>query len=87
MVGDELRDLASAYYALFCFFEDWRLAVLGERPPPGLVLRPVRSADAEWPHGALLPAMICLLRSLLVLQKHLKGRAFQIVPRDALQQI
>ena len=34
-----------------------------------------------------LISLVRLLRSLLVLQKHLKGRAFQILPRDALQQI
>lgn len=70
---DDLRSLASAYYSLFCFFEDWRLAALGERPPPGLVLRPVRSADAEWPHGALLPAIICLLRSRLARIERLRS--------------
>ena len=34
-----------------------------------------------------LISLICLLRPLLVLQKHLKGRAFQILPSDTLQQI
>ena len=34
-----------------------------------------------------LISLVRLLRSLLVLQKHLKSRAFQILPRDALQQI
>ena len=34
-----------------------------------------------------LISLVCLLRFLLILQKHLKGRAFQILPRDALQQI
>ena len=34
-----------------------------------------------------LISLVRLLRPLLILQKHLKGRAFQILPRDALQQI
>ena len=34
-----------------------------------------------------LISLVRLLRSLLVLQKHLESRAFQILPRDALQQI
>ena len=62
-MSNELPLLASAYYSLFCTFHDWYEAALGEQEPPGLVMRPVRSADEEWPHGALLPAVICLLRS------------------------
>ena len=62
-MSNELPLLASAYYSLFCTFHDWYEAALGEQEPPGLVMRPVRSADEEWPHGALLPAVNCLLRS------------------------
>lgn len=62
-LADEPLLLASAYYSLFWVFYDWHQKVVGGSAPPGLVLRNMRSAHEEWPHGALLPAIICLLRS------------------------
>ena len=54
------------YYSLYVLFVRWQAAALGEdaaRPPPGLDFPPVRSAEADWPLGAVLPAVICLGRS------------------------
>ena len=72
-MADDAALLASAYYSLFTTFHEWYQIAVGERPPPGLVLRPVRSADEEWPLGALLPAVVCLLRSRLARIERLRS--------------
>ena len=72
-VPTDAIELASALYGLFCGFHEWRERALGKWEPVGFVSKPVRSADAEWPHGALLPAVICLLRSRLARIERLRS--------------
>ena len=66
-------DAARLNYGLFCMFQHWQTFAIGERPPAGLRLSPIRSADAHWPLGALLPAITCLLRSRLARIERLRS--------------
>ena len=52
-------------YSLYRCFHHWSATRVNSRPPAGLVVRPIRSADEQWPLGALLPAIITILRSRL----------------------
>ena len=66
-------DAARLKYGLFCLFHHWQQFALGDQPPAGLRVPPVRSADADWPLGAVLPAFTCLLRSRLARIERLRS--------------
>ena len=66
-------DAARLNHGLFCLFHHWQQFALGDQPPAGLRVPPVRSADADWPLGAVLPAFTCLLRSRLARIERLRS--------------